>query len=150
VVVRILGCDKDDVKVACKAAMLESVVEQVELRAEAGFGETSGGVAIFSDDHRDLELAGDQEWLVAELLRESGGINQQHAAGVPTVAARENVKLDAASLEQLAEQQNEGSFSRTSGGEIANADDRPFEAPGAEDAAAIKRVARADNASVDG
>ena len=51
--------------------MLKAVVEQMKLRTESRLGEMSGLVTIFADDDRHLQLARDEKWLVAELLRQA-------------------------------------------------------------------------------
>jgi len=58
--------------------------------------------------------------------------------------------VDAARLEQFAEQQDERSFPRSAGRKISHADDSPLQALRPENSAVIKRVARCDHTAVDG
>ena len=87
-VLRILRRDQHNVEVAGQRAVLKAVVEQMKLRSEFRFGEASCLVAIFADNHRHLQLARNQQRLIAKLLRQSCGIDQTHtlATGARTRA----------------------------------------------------------------
>ena len=130
--------------------MLKAVVEQVKLRSELRFGEAPGLVSIFADDYRHLQFACDQERLVAELLWKARGVDQVHTFGFSSVTARQDINLDPASLEQLAQKNYKRSFSRPSRGKIAHADDWALEPPRRQNSPVIKRVTRSDHATVNG
>ena len=80
----------------------------------------------------------------------AGGIDEEHSAGLASVAAGEDVELDAAGLQQFAEHDHEGSFAAATGRKIANTDYRSLQAMGAKQSAIVERVARCYDASVDG
>ena len=65
----ILRRHENNVEVARQCPVLKAVVEQVQLRTKLRFGEAASLVAIFADDHRNLQLARNQQRFVAELLR---------------------------------------------------------------------------------
>ena len=61
------GSDEDDVEVSCQSAVLEGIVQQVQSWAEFLFGKNAGLVALFSQDDWNVETAGNQQRLVAEV-----------------------------------------------------------------------------------
>jgi hypothetical protein len=119
-------------------AVLEAVVEQVddgiELLAEEGdgggvtLGEQAGVVAPGSDVDGDAGFAGNEEGLVAELLRGSIDLNPGGRLTGPAVAAGEDVDLDAALGEGFGEGDGERGFAGAAGGKVADADDRGTQA----------------------
>ena len=84
--------------------MLESVIEQVQLRTEILLGVQTSGIAIFADHDRHSQLACDQQRLVAELPSRARRIDQRDAFSLAAVSARKHVEQYAALLEQLAQQ----------------------------------------------
>jgi hypothetical protein len=94
-----------------QSAVLKAIVEQVHLRAELRLGKFSGSVAIFSNHHRNLHSSRNQKRLIAKLARQACGIYKAYPAALASVAARENIEADAARLQQLAQQNDEWSFS---------------------------------------
>ena len=98
---------QNNVEVAGQRTVLKAVVQQMKLRSEFLFSKLSCFIAIFTHNHRHLELARNQKWFVAELLRQSCGIDQPHTLGTSPVPSRQHVELDAARLEQLTEQHHE-------------------------------------------
>ena len=124
--------------------MLEAIIEQVELRSELLFRKDAGGVAVFSDDDRDLQAPSQKQWFIAEIARGTGGIDQGHASGLAPIAAREDVELDLSLFQQLAQKQHKRRFARSADGQVSHAHYRAAEPLGANDAAVIKRVSRAN------
>ena len=53
----ILWSDEDDVEIASQCAMLESVIEKVDLRAEFVFGEAACFETAFAEDDGNAEPA---------------------------------------------------------------------------------------------
>ncbi len=129
-----------DVEVAAQLAMLEAVVEQVQLRAELLFRPLTGGIAVFGDNHRHLQLARNQHRFVAKVARRAGGVNLSHALGSPSIAAREHVEGNAALLEQATQQNEKRRFSGAADGEVAHAYHRAVQPSGWDCAVIIKAV----------
>ena len=111
-VVRVFGGDQHDIEIARQGAVLEAVVEQVQARGKALFRQPSGGEALLAHDHRHLQLARDQQGLVAKIAGSSAGIDHGDPAGAAAVAAREHVEGDATLLQQFAQQHHERRLSR--------------------------------------
>ena len=68
-VASIFGSDQHDIEIAGEGAMLEAIVEQVELRSELLLGKDAGGVAVFADDDRDIQTPRHQQRFIAEIAR---------------------------------------------------------------------------------
>ena len=102
----------------------ETVVEQVQLRSEASLRKLASQEPIFSHDHRNLELARDQKWLIAKLLRKSGRIDQKNTAALSPVTTREHIKFHSPGFQKFSQEKNERSLSGTSGRQISDADHR--------------------------
>ncbi len=49
--------------------MLESVIEQVELRPEFPFGQDARLIAFFSDDYRDRQPAREEQGFISKIAR---------------------------------------------------------------------------------
>ena len=64
---------------ARQCAMLEAVIQEMQLWSESGFRRRCGGVAVFSNDHRNLQLARDEQRFVAELLWKPSGVDKKNA-----------------------------------------------------------------------
>src|SRR5215471_16260979 len=129
--------------------MLKAVIEQVQARAKIFFGEAAGGVAVFSDHHRNFETPRDQERLVAVFRGGAVGMNQRHALCLAAVATRQDVEADTTTLEHLAQRDDERRFARAAGGDGADADHRAAQAPRRKNAAVIELVTRARYGRVD-
>ncbi len=84
-VVRVLRCHQNNVEVARQGTVLKAVVEQMQLRPELRFREKSGLVPILPDDHGNLQLARNQQRLVAKLLRQACRIDQSHSFGLAAI-----------------------------------------------------------------
>jgi hypothetical protein len=91
--------------------MLETVVEQMQLRSEASFRKLASQVPIFTHDHRNLELARDQKWLIAKLLRKPGRIDQKNAMAMASVTAREHIEFHSSGFQKFSQEKNERSLS---------------------------------------
>ena len=65
--------------------------------------------------------------------------------GFASVAAREDVELDAACLQQFAEQKNERRLTRAAGGEIADTDDGTPESPHRQNFMVVERAAHGND-----
>ena len=120
----VLRRDQHDIEVTGQCAMLETVVEQVQLRSEASLRKLASQKPIFSHDHRNLELARDQKWLIAKLLRKSGRIDQKNTAALSPVTTREHIKFHSPGFQKFSQEKNERSLSGTSGRQISDADHR--------------------------
>ena len=129
--------------------MLERIVQQVQLWAKFLFGKNAGLVAVFSQDDWNVETAGNQQRLVAEVTRRSARIDQQNAARLAAVASREDVEADASGFQQLAEENYERSFAGASDGKIPDADHLAFEAPGGEHLTVVEGISDAGGQTVD-
>jgi hypothetical protein len=58
---------QDDVKVAMEAAVLETIVEQMEPRGKLLLREQPGLITVCADNYRHTQLARNKERLVTEL-----------------------------------------------------------------------------------
>ena len=112
--------------------MLEAIVEQVQLRSELLFRKNAGGVAVFADDDRDFQAPRQKQWLIAEIARGAGGIDQGHASGLAPVAAGEDIEFDASFFQQLAQKQHKRRFARSADGQVSHAHHRAARASGRE------------------
>src|SRR5207302_1721721 len=74
-VLGVLRRNQYDVEIPRQGSMLETIVQQMQLRPEPGLGKRARSVAIFANDDGHLELACDEERLVPELLRQSGRLD---------------------------------------------------------------------------
>jgi hypothetical protein len=108
--------------------VLEPVVEQVQAAGEAALGFAAGGVAILADDHRRFQAAGDQQRFVAELRRQTPGIDHRHAARTAPVSARKHIEGDPARLEKFAQHDYERRLARAANRQVSNAHHRPVQA----------------------
>ena len=70
------------------------------------------GMAVFAYDHGHAEPAANEERFIAEIAGGALRIDKGNAAGGTAVTAGEDIESDAASLQQLAEKNHKGSFSR--------------------------------------
>jgi hypothetical protein len=129
-VVPVLLVEEEDVDVAVKLAVLEAVVEEVDVRGVIGrgssgvlFGEEAGVVALAGDVDGDIGVAGDEDWLVAEVDGSSIRADAAGKAGVAAIAAGEHIDADAATGEGLGEGDGKGGFAGSAGGKIPDADD---------------------------
>src|SRR5579864_2463934 len=104
------GSEQNDVEVAGQGTMLESVVEEMQLRRGLLFREKAGLVPIFPDDDRALQATSDQQRFIAEIIRRAVRINREHATRATAISARQNVESNVAGLEQLAQQNHERRF----------------------------------------
>src|SRR5581483_9247677 len=129
--------------------MLETIVQQVQLRAKAGFRQDASAVAIFSDNHWHLQLARNQQRLVAELLRQPCGVDLENASALSPIAAREHVEFHPTRLQQFSQQQYEGSLPRAARRQIPDADHGPRQCMRRQQPALVERVACCHDAAVD-
>ena len=90
-----------------KNAMLETVVEQMQLRSEASLRKLASQIPVFSHDHWDLQLARDQKWLIAKLLGKAGGIDQKNTAALSPVTTREHIEFHSSGFQKFSEEKNE-------------------------------------------
>src|SRR5438552_3815406 len=98
-VLEIAGGEQHDVEIALQAAMLKTIVEQMELRPQHLLGELAGEKAVFADDNRNLQFPRDEQRLVAKIGRMGFGIDHQTAPAAAAIAAREHVERNAAPLQ---------------------------------------------------
>ena len=98
--------------------MLETVVEQMQLRSEASLRKLASQIPVSPHDHWDLQLARDQKWLIAKLLRKAGGIDQKNTAALSPVTTREHIEFHSSGFQKFSEEKNERSLSGTSGRQI--------------------------------
>jgi hypothetical protein len=124
--------------------VLEGVVEQVEARPPSLFGFESGGVAAFADDDIHAQAARHQQWFVAEVLRQAGGIDDVNTFRSSTVAATENVERNAALLEHFTEHDDERRLARTAHADVADGNYRAAEFVDGELAAIVELVPKVD------
>ena len=68
-VANIFGSDQHDIEIAGKRAMLEAIVEQVDLRSKLLFGKDAGSMAVFADDDRHIQTPRQQQRFIAEITR---------------------------------------------------------------------------------
>src|SRR5438132_4749763 len=98
-VLEIAGGEQHDVEIALQAAMLKTIVEQMELRPQHLLGELAGEKAVFADDNRNLQRPRDEQRLVAKIGGMAVGIDHQTAPAAAAIAAREHVEWNAAPLQ---------------------------------------------------
>ena len=91
--------------------MLKAIIEQMKLGTKLRFSKPSSFKTIFANNHWNLHLARNQQWLIAKLLGKACRIDQQHTAGLASVATGEYIEADAARFKQFAQEQHERSFS---------------------------------------
>ncbi len=149
-VAKVVRCEQHDVEVAGQAPVLEAVIQQVKLRTELPFRESSSFVAFLADDDRYAELAGDQQRLVAVLLRASLRIDQDDAFGLSPIAAREHVEGDPALMQQLAQQDEKGGLARASDRDVADAHHRALQPMNEQAALIVEPVTNVDGRAEDG
>src|ERR1700690_3428827 len=99
--------NQNNVEVTRQSTMLEAVIQKMRLWAEILLGEKTRGVAILADHDRNLEASCHQKGLVPEFKSFASRVHLPDPALPPPVAARKNVKLHAARLQQFAEQDHE-------------------------------------------
>src|SRR5271163_2059370 len=115
--------------------MVNTIVENVQLRLEVLLGDSARSVATFADNHRNTQPPRNQQWFIAKINSGAIGLNHQHAPSLTTVSAGENVKLNAPRLQQFAKRNHKRSLPRTAHRKIPHADHRPLQPPRREHAA---------------
>src|SRR5580765_474242 len=129
--------------------MLETVVQQMQLRLELLLGGSASLVTIFADDHRHGELPRDQQRLVAELGGASLGINHQHTASHPAITSREDVEINLAFLQQHTERNHKWRLACSARRQVADADDRLLQLHRGEKAAVKQLIPQSDARAVE-
>src|SRR5207248_5981012 len=102
--------------------MLEAIIEQMELRTEILFGVKPCLVSVFAHDDGNVQLACNQQRLIAKVARRASWIDNPDAFTLPPVPTGEHVEGNAALPQKLAQQDDERSLAGTSDGNVADAD----------------------------
>ena len=87
-------------------------------------------MAGFADDDRHIQTPRHQQRFVAEIMRETGRVDQGHAPGLASVTAGEDIEFHAPRFEQVSQQQDERRLARSADGEVSDAHHRAARAFG--------------------
>lgn len=71
----ILRSEQDDVEIAGQGAVLKAIVEEMKLWPEFGFGHAASFETTFAYEDGYLQPLGDEQRLVAEIMRGAGGVH---------------------------------------------------------------------------
>src|SRR5260370_35999393 len=83
-------------------AMLKAIIQQMQLGREFTLCQPAGLVPIRTNDNRHLQLARNQQWLVAKILERAVRVYDRGLGSRPPIAAGKHVEWDPALLAQLA------------------------------------------------
>src|SRR5208283_3800231 len=86
-ILRVGGRDQHDVEISSQASVLETVIEQVQLRAEGCFCHLACAVPILAYNDGHSQLACDQQRLVAEVASRAARVNDRYTLRLAAVAA---------------------------------------------------------------
>src|SRR5260370_29314779 len=103
-------------------AMLKGIIQQMQLGREFTLCQPAGLVPIRTNDNRHLQLARNQQWLVAKMLRRAVGVYDRDLGSPPPIAAGKNVECDPALFEQLSKGGDKRSLSAAAHRNVAHAD----------------------------
>src|SRR5437762_4320273 len=138
------GINGDDVHIAMKAAMLESVIENENVSKLFLFRQPASFISICAND----------DWNISKpLLHEKRFVAgllpvrtyNQHTAADSAVASRQDHRPKSAIAQSLSEKNDEGRFSGSAKSEIANADNGMIEPERGKNTGLIKSFACAKN-----
>ena len=90
---RIFRRDQDDIEIAGEGAVLEAIVEQVELRSELVFRENSSCVAVLANDDGYSQTSGHEQRFISKVARGTARVDQRDPFCLASVAAGEDVEL---------------------------------------------------------
>src|SRR5881275_122576 len=108
-----------------QAAVLKPVIQEMQLRTgESFFCQQPSLITVGAHHYRRFEFAGNQERLIAKLLRRSLRIYRNDVFGLTSVAAGKHVKLDTALLQHPSHHDDEWGLSTASSGNVPDAYDR--------------------------
>src|SRR5260370_31712555 len=131
-------------------AMLKAIIQQMQLGREFTLCQPAGLVPIRTNDNRHLQLARNQQWLVAKMLRRAVGVYDRDLGSRPPIAAGKNVECDPALFEQLSKGDNKRSLSAAAHRNVAHADYGTRELANLEYALVVERVSNANARAEDG
>src|SRR6185312_323746 len=123
-----------------QAAVLKAIVKQVQLAEKLLFRQKAGLIPVSANDHGCLQLARDQQGLIAELGGRTIRIDNSDLIGTPSIAAGKNVEGDTAFRKQLTQSNHEGRLAAATDGNVANAHHRPCQFLYLKNAAIIQSV----------
>ena len=135
--------------IAYPSGALKAIVEQMQVWTELCLSKLSCRIAVLSDNHRNLQSAGYEQRLVAELLRQSRRIHQQYASASSAISAGEHIEFHSARFQQLSEQHDKWRFSRAPGRYVAHTDDRADQLSHWQQPAIVKGIPRCNDCAVD-
>jgi hypothetical protein len=78
--------------------VLKTIVQQMQSRPESFLGEVTGLETILSHHDRNLQLACNQQGLIAEIAGQATRVHKQHSASTASVTARKHIELDPSPL----------------------------------------------------
>jgi hypothetical protein len=156
-VVPVVAVEQKNVSVAVELAVLEAVVEQVDLRPLLVFGrprlnlgELAGLEALPRNVDWEAGFARDQERLVAEFVCGAVGADTNGKRARAPVASGEGIDLESALGEGVGEGDGERCLAGAAGGEVADADDWVAEAADRLETGAAAKLTRGEGEPVEG
>jgi hypothetical protein len=134
-IVPVAPIEQKNLLIASQLTMLEAVVENVDSRlvlvrgcVRVGFGKLTSFESLPRNVDGETGFAGNEERLVAEVVDGAVGADAGGESALATVAAGENIDMNAPLGERLSKRDGERSLARAAGGEISDADDGITEA----------------------